>query len=271
LAGGGPSAEPVRSGLAPVALVTALALAACSTAGTAPPALYIPPAPDLPLAQHELRDRVVAVVDEEAVLLSDVEEVIGLGLVDRQPGESDAALQARVLDGLIDHQLRFQAAERFGFGQVPVEDIEQQVDAIRDRFPDPTAFAARLAELGLTEAELRQLVARQLMVLHYVDERLGARVFVSLDDIRTYYDDELVPQLTSQGQPVPPLEEVREQIRQVIKQRRLLDEVETWTTGLRREADVQVFLDEPLEEMPPMVERIGGSTAAPGSTPPPTP
>ena len=179
------------------------------------------------MSQHELRDRVVAVVDEEAVLLSDVEEVIGLGLVDRQPGESDEALQARVLEGLIDHQLRFQAAERFGFGQVPVEDIEQQVDAIRDRFPDPAAFAARLAELGLAEVELRQLVARQLMVLNYVDERLGARVFVSLDDIRTYYDDELVPQLTSQGQPVPPLEEVREQIRQVIKQRRLLDEVET--------------------------------------------
>ena len=35
--------------------------------------------------------------------------------------------------------------------------------------------------------DLRQLVARQLMVLTYVDEQLGPRVFVSLDDINAYY------------------------------------------------------------------------------------
>ncbi len=235
--------------------------AACGSTGAEPPARRLPPAPDVPLAAHQLRDRVVAVVDEQAVLLSDVEDVIGLGLVEREAGESTEALRARVLDGLIDQLLRFQAAERFGFGQVSVERIEAQVAEIRAGFPDDAAFATRLAELGLSIEELRQLVARQIMVLVYVDERLGARVFVSLDDIRAHYEQELVPQLTASGQPVPPLEEVREDVRQVIKQRRLLEEVERWTAELRREADVQVFLDEPLEAMPPLADRIAAPAA----------
>ena len=258
----------VRSGLAPL-LCLVLAAAGCGTGGlgldtggrATPAAPAPPPGSDLPLARHELRDRVVAVVDEEALLLSDVEAVVGLGLVDRRPGESADELHGRIVDGLIDQQLRFRAAEQFGFGQVSVERIEEQVALIRDGFPDRTAFLERLARLGLSEEELRQLVTRQLMVLNYVDERLGARVFVSLDDIRDYYDDELVPQLTSQGQPVPPLEDVREDVRQVIKQRRLLEEVERWTAELRREADVQVFLDEPLESMPPVVDRNTGPAA----------
>lgn len=239
---------------------TALAAAAFTLAGCAssPPDMVEPtPSPTgLPLEEHQLYDRVVAVVDEEAILLSDVEEVLGLGLVDPEPGSSDDETRARVLDGLIDHQLRYRAAERFGVGRVSVDRIEEQVEEIRAGFPDRNAFDRRLRELGLTETELRQLVARQLLVLRYVDERLGAQVFVALEDIRAYYEDSLVPELEAAGQPVPPLEEVREEIRAVIRQQRLLEEVDRWTAELRREADVQVFLDEPLESLPPLLMRI---------------
>lgn len=216
----------------------------------------LPRQPDVPLAEHRLFDRVVAVVDEEAILLSDIEEVLGLGLMDTAPGAAPADLRSRALDGLIDHQLRYQAAERFGLGQVSVERIEEQVEAIRARFPDAGAFDERLTELGMTEQELRQLVARQLLVLRYVDERLGARVFVGLEDIRAYYDERLVPELEAAGSEVPVLESVREDIRGVLREERLLEEVERWTAELRREADVQVFLDEPLESMPPVLRRL---------------
>ena len=49
---------------------------------------------------------------------------------------------------------------------------------------------------------LRQLVARQLMVLAYVDEQLGPRVFVSLDDINNYYRTVLAPDLHFRHPPI---------------------------------------------------------------------
>ncbi|HEX2253407.1 MAG TPA: hypothetical protein VHQ65_09085, partial [Thermoanaerobaculia bacterium] len=110
---------------------------------------------------------------------------------------------------------------------------------------------------------LSQLVARQLRVVNYVDERLGARVFVSLQDIRTYYDEELVPALAAAGDDPPPLEEVREDIRGLLKERRLNDEIERWTRELRREADVRLFLDPPSPPLPPVVERYGAEAGVP--------
>jgi hypothetical protein len=214
------------------------------------------------LAEHTLVDRVVALVDEEAILLSDVERVIGLRLVAARPGESREELEQRVLDGLVDQRLRFQAADRFGFIDVSVDRIEEEVEKIAAGFDSRTEFETRLRRAGLSEAELRQLVARQLMVLNFVDQRLGARVFVSLDDIRAYYDDELTPRMRQQGETPPPLEEVREEIRGVLKERRLNEEIERWTDELRREADVQLFLDRPAESLPPVVDRIAAPAAA---------
>ncbi|MBZ0090505.1 MAG: hypothetical protein K8H90_09020, partial [Thermoanaerobaculia bacterium] len=51
-------------------------------------------------------DRVVAVVDEDPILASDLERVIRLGLVERGAEESDAALERRALDRLIEDRLR---------------------------------------------------------------------------------------------------------------------------------------------------------------------
>jgi parvulin-like peptidyl-prolyl isomerase len=229
-----------------------LFVATCSRS----PAPATPPAPNgpvPPLSEHQLRDRVVAVVDDEAVLWSEIEAVVALGLVPATRSRAD------VLDGLIEQRLRFQAAERFGPVQVSVERVEEQVAEIAARFESPEAFQRRLEASGFTEAELRQLVVRQLMVLNYVDEQLGARVFVSLDDIRTYFDEQLVPRLERTGDPVPPLDTVREDIRGVLKEERLNEEIERWTSELRLEADVQIFLDEEGEELPPLVWREEGT------------
>jgi peptidyl-prolyl cis-trans isomerase SurA len=246
-----------RLAAALAAALSAVALAACSES----PEPMVPPIPEPspPLAAaHEVEDRVVAVLDEEAILLSDVDQVIGLGLVEERPGESLDDLRGRVLEGLIDQRLRFQQVDRFGLERVSVDVVETEVAKIAAQFPDRAAFLRRLAELDMTEEELDQLVARQLMVLSYVEERLGARIFVSLDDIRAYYDSEMLPGLRAAGEPVPPLEDVREAIRGLLRAERLNTEIVAWTERLRREADIQVFLFQPPEgPLPPLLRRTG--------------
>ena len=238
-----------------------VATSAAGTVATAAPQLDVAPAavPD----GLTLADRILAIVDEEAILLSDVQQVIGLGLVERQPGEREEALVGRVLTGLVDQRLRFQEVERFGFERVSVDLVEAQVRQIAAQFEDEAAFERRLAELEIGRDELAQLVARQLRVVNDVDERLGARVFVSLEDIRAYYDEELVPALATAGDQAPPLEEVREDIRGLLKERRLNDEIERWTRELRREADVRLFLEPPPPPLPPVAERYGAEPGAP--------
>jgi parvulin-like peptidyl-prolyl isomerase len=234
----------------------ALAAFAVSLASAQPPSL-------------QLADRIVAVVDEDPILASDLEQAIGLGLESRRAGEDDTAFRRRVLDALIEQRLRFHEVDRFGFTEVPVEEIEARFEDIRSQFPSVEAFRARLRAIGSSEEALRQLVARQLMVLTYVEERVGARVFVALDDIRAYYESVLVPEMRRSGAAVPPIEEVREQIRAVLREQRLDEEIERWTAGLRAEADVVDHFERERGALPPLrfEVRAPSGRAAPAAQP----
>lgn len=218
------------------------------------------PAPKPPAPQNttapELKDRVMAVVDEDPILASELERVIALGLVQPREGEGDVQFRRRILNGLVEERLRFHEIDRFGFEQVPVEMIEKNVAQIRARFPNEEAFRKTLRDLGLSQQALRQLVARQLMVFTHVEEQLGPRVFVSLDDITAYHRNVLTPEMQKRGQPVPPVDEVRDQIRTVLKEQRLNEELVKWTEELRRAADIHVYFDKPADQLPPVVKRI---------------
>lgn len=205
--------------------------------------------------QEEPVDRVLAVVDEETILASDVEQVIALGLVERQGEESEEAFRQRALQELIEQKLRFHEIDRYGFTELPVQRVEEEFAEIRRRYTDDGAWQARLAELGLDDQGVKALVARQLLVFTYIEERLGPRVFVSLEEIREYYDTVLVPEMNRRSAAVPPIDEVREQIREVLRQQRLNEELERWTEELRRDADIADYSDVEHEELPPVVDR----------------
>lgn len=227
-----------------------LVVVAASAAGSATGAVEPPRAPTLV-------DRVVAVVDEDPILDSDIERVVRLGLLPEIAGETSAGRRRRALDLAIEQKLRLHEVDRFGFEETPLELLDRQMEETRSRFPSEEAFRAELSRLGLDETALRQLLARQLSVLAYVEERLGPRVFVSVDDIGHYYNEELVPELRRNGAgaaEIPALESVRESIRAVLRERRLNEEIDRWTADLRSKADVVDYLDRETRPLPPLVQ-----------------
>ncbi|HEV7785657.1 MAG TPA: hypothetical protein VGQ28_10005 [Thermoanaerobaculia bacterium] len=231
----------------------------------APPKKPAPPSaatPAAPADKNVLKDKVLAVVDEDPVLASDVERIVKLGLQPPNPGETGDQHRKRVLNSLVEERLRFHEIDRYGLEQVPVDDIEKAVAKVRAGFKDEASFQKALKEVGLTPKGLHQLMARQLLVLTYVDERLGPRVFVTFDDINKYYRTVLTPEMQKKGQPVPPLEDVREDIREVLKQQKLTQELQTWTAELRTKADVVIYPEQgPGGPLPPVVKKLDASTA----------
>lgn len=237
----------------------------------APPKKPAPP-PAAPAAtpapaaaeQNVLKDKVLAVVDEDPVLASDVDRVVKLGLLPPNPGETSNQHRKRVLNSLVEERLRFHEIDRYGLEQVPVDDVEKAVAKIRAGFKDEGSFQKAIKEVGLTPKGLHQLMARQLLVLTYVDERLGPRVFVTFDDINKYYRAVLTPEMQKKGTSVPPLEDVREDIREVLKQQKLTQELQTWTAELRAKADVVIYPEQgPGGPLPPVVKKLDTATKKP--------
>jgi peptidyl-prolyl cis-trans isomerase SurA len=223
-------------------------------------------------AANVLKDRVLAVVDEDPILNSDLDRAIVVGQLAPATGQAPKAFRRHVLDDLIAQRLRFHEIDRFGLEQVPVDQIEKQVTQMRARSKDEVTFRKELASVGLDEAALRQMMARQLEVLAFVDERLGPQVFVGLDEIATYYRNVLSPPLAKQHLPVPPLDDVREQIRNVLRQQRLTDEIDRWTEELRRKANIVDYFDKPGGgPLPPVVKRLEPPKPAATKATPPAP
>lgn len=222
------------------------------------------PSATMPAAKNVLKDRVLAVVDEDPVLASDVDRVIKLGLQPPSPGETDAQYRKRVLNSLVEERLRFHEIDRYGLEQVPVDEVEKAVAKVRAGFKDEASFQQAIKDVGLSPKGLRQLMTRQLLVLTYVDERLGPRVFVTFDDINKYYRTVLTPEMQKKGQPAPPLDDVREDIREVLKQQKLTQELKTWTEELRNKADVVIYSEQAAgAPLPPVVKKLDASTKKP--------
>ena len=194
----------------------------------------------LPLTARTV-DRVAAVVDRQVITVSEVTQMVELHFFARNAGESEDDYRHRVLESLIAQALRFRDVERFGAEEMPKDSIESRVTDISKRFAAPADLDAALKRVELTPDELRALVKRQLQVEAYVQERFAPLVFVSNEEISTYYRGTWSEQRRKRGLAVPPLAEVREEIRALLRESRLQEEIEKWTTQLRERANVDVY------------------------------
>ena len=64
-------------------------------------------------------------------------------------------------------------------------------------------------ELGLSAAEVRQLLTRQIYVERYLDYKFRPSVQIEPADIDAYYQKELLPELAKKNQPAPRLADGR--------------------------------------------------------------
>ena len=191
-------------------------------------------------AASETIDRIAAVIDRQVLTVSEVSQMVEIRFFPRT-SESEDDHRRDVLDALIAQALRFRDVERFGAQDIPADAIEARLREIQGRFPAETEFLAAIARAELTLDEVRALVKRQLQVEAYIQERFAPLVFISDEDIDTYYRGPWTQQRRDRGLSVPPLSTVREEVRTAARSSRLQEEIGKWTAQLRARADVDVF------------------------------
>lgn len=118
----------------------------------------------------DLIDRVMAVVNRQPVLLSDVNAAMLFQLVPHPEG-GDAV--ASTLDRLIERALILEEVERYQPPEPASEEIDKRVDAIRQRLGTADAFQKALASVGMTEAQLRSHIRDDLRSVTYINQRFG--------------------------------------------------------------------------------------------------
>jgi hypothetical protein len=179
-------------------------------------------------------DRVAARIDQQVLTVSEINQMAQIRFFPNNDPQ-------QILEALIAQALRFRDVERFGAQDIPKDSIETRLQEIQRRFASPEEFAAAIQKAELTLDEVRALVKRELQVEAYIQERFAPMVFVSNEDIESTYRGAWSEQRRQRGLPIPPLNEVREEIRTLIRSRQLQQEIDRWTAQLRARANVDIY------------------------------
>lgn len=185
-------------------------------------------------------DRIAATVDRQVLTVSEITQMVGIRFFPRT-AQNDDDHRRNVLDALIAQALRYRDVERFGAQDIPRDTIEARLLEIQGRFPSEAEFLAAVAQAELSLDEVRALVKRQLQVEAYIQERFAPLVFISNEDIESYYRGAWTAQRRERGLSVPPLSAVSDEVRTAARASRLQEEIGKWTAQLRARADVDVF------------------------------
>ncbi len=195
-------------------------------------------------------ERVLALVNNVPVLASDVELAEVGVLVPREPAESDADYTRAVLEALVDLELRWQDLKAAGITTRAQVDLDAAWRTTVERAGGEEALRGKLAEIGFNEGPLRELVRRAAVVQSYVASRFGPFVRPTAQEVETFWQKELVPQLTSEGKPVPPLADVRAKVEALLRERKLAAEIDGWTADLAKRAEIVRYLAPPAASSP---------------------
>src|SRR5438132_10534678 len=186
-------------------------------------------------------DRIAALVDRQVLTVSEIRQMAEIRFFPRAAGQSDDDYRRAILDSLIAQALRFRDVQRFGAEDVSKDSIEARLLQIQKRFASPAEFDTALQRAELSLDEVRALIKRQLQVESYVQDRFAPMIFVSTDEIEKYYNGPWSQQRRQRGLPMPPLAEVQDEIRTLLKSTQLQQEVDKWTTELRSHANVDIY------------------------------
>jgi len=200
-------------------------------------------------------DRVEAVVNNQAILTSDIENELRLSILDPERAERRPLTARRALQLLISRAL---IQQQIGQGNVPTPapteaDIAARMKMLREQLPacvrancaTDAGWQAFLRQNDLTESEVAEYLRLRLVVLGFIENRFSQGIQISHDQVEKYYRETLLPEYPK-GQTPPPLATVAPRIEEILLQQQVNVLFGSWLNDLRKQGEVEV-LDKALE------------------------
>jgi hypothetical protein len=200
-------------------------------------------------------DRVVAVVNNQAILWSDIANEVRFGILDPEANftstlSPQTALQELISRTLIQQQVR---QEDISASQPKTEEVQARVQELRKELPacvrmnctTDAGWQSFLSANELTPAQVEGYLSLRLEMIRFIEIRFRQGIRISQQDIEAYYRTKLVP-VYAPGTRVPPLSDVAPRIEEILLEQQVNVLFDTWLDNLRKQGDVEI-LDPALE------------------------
>jgi hypothetical protein len=129
---------------------------------------------------------------------------------------------------MIDRTLMQGEMAQFPSLEVSDDEIDERFKAIPDL-------------KGVAPADIRNAIVRKIQRRRYLELRFGQFVVVTNDEIEKEYETIFVPEAKKRGIAVPDLKAVEGEIRMILIEKKMSEEVETSLKALRERSNYEVF------------------------------
>lgn len=192
------------------------------------------------ISAQEVLDRIVARVEGDILLLSEVRTLSRYQeLVD---GKSESDTQ--ILDRLIDQWIVRSEATTARFPLPSQDDIDKGVERVQKSFPSAAEYENRKKQVGLNDVEIRGLVASQLYLSNYLDSRFRPSAQVTQKEVEDFYQTGVVARAQARGQTPPTLDAARDLIQEALVQRSIDEQSNRWLSESRSRVHIEKFMDQ---------------------------
>ena len=194
---------------------------------------YGPPGNRQTPGPGDLIDRVLAVVEGQVIMLSDVRAFLELRLI--EPRDVTDATPA-VLTALIERQLILEEVARYVVELPPPVEVDARLAELVARVGGPEAFEHLLPTVGFTVDDLRQVLRDDLRIKRYLARRFPSARPPTEDEVAAYFREHAV-EFRSGGVPQSfdaARDAARRRLSEVLRQ----ELIAAWVAGLTARANV---------------------------------
>jgi hypothetical protein len=192
------------------------------------------------LATQQVVDRIVARVENDVILLSDIRVLSSY----QQFLDGKSETDAQILDRLIDQWIVRMEAEVSRTPHPSDEDIDGSLSSLKNSFTSEQEYEARKRQAGLSDQSIRAMAATQLYLSYYLDSRFRPSVQIDPKAIEDFYHNTVLPRAKARGQEPPTLEVARDSIQEALVQNGINEQAERWLKESRQRLHIEKLLEE---------------------------
>ena len=203
----------------------------------------------LPAERGDVVDRIVATVNGDLVLESDVEEEQRFTKLYPYGEAEGQTPRQRAITRLINRTLILQ--QLAGFPQAPVSDaqVAKEEADLRKDLPacahadcsSEAGWKKFLTDSGFTEDELHERLKQRIQVLHFIEQRFRSAVRINDKQIEDFYNKTMLPEYAKQNATAPPLDSVRDRVQELLLQQQVSAMLDDWLKTLRDSGRVRIM------------------------------
>ncbi len=196
-------------------------------------------------------DRVVAIVNDDLILESDVDEERRFAVFQPYSVPLGSFSRAEAIDRLIDRtlilqQARVQPEKRLTDAEVAANlaDVRKDIFACKQyKCETAEGWQNFLKANGFTEAELDKVWRERMETLAFIEQRFRSGIYITDAEAKGYYTKTLLPQYAARKAAAPKFDAISDRIREILLQEQVSKLLDDWLKALRASGNVKMVTD----------------------------